>query len=630
MDVHRPVIHVELECAELVAVIVRFESWPAEKPRYAGISNSRGLQWHYRLDQNIYAQCRQKSIRECGMDGLADKVPDPGRNLTLGGRIVGENMVPAGETTGSYLDTSFKAWSLNTREPLPHLDLRILIRIEQDDNLEKWKQGLDALETTTARTAATDFEQTRVWWREFWGRSHIVIQPATNCGARDKDPAWQVGRNYQLFRYMLACNCSGRYPTLFNGGFFNVDTPTADNKQVGKDPDSRLWAGCGFMAQNQRLIHWPMIKAGDVDLIRPALRLYRDTAPTQQARARKCWGVDGTPFPEPMDWCGLFAGGLGSPSGHCGLEHLEHHYTSSLDFAYMMIEHVRFSGCDVREFLPVIEGIVSYYDQYYRRENKKRTGQELDASGRLAIFPSNALEFGIACRNNSDVVAGLQAVSAGLLALPDGVLPESKRAWYREFRKRIPLMCITMESGHRVLAVAESMKNVGNPSEIPQLYPVFPFGLYGMGLPDLELARDTWRYTPFTPRQDKHNYICWYQGGIFTARLGLTEEAKSYAIKKFLHSGSPPRLLNPLWPLRSFPMRFPTYYNTFTFDHVPCMDHGGCAMIGLQKCCYRRRGGRFCCFRHGRRIGTATSSCTPLSRRPWRAASAMADWRISS
>jgi hypothetical protein len=30
-------------------------------------------------------------------------------------------------------------------------------------------------------------------------------------------------------------------------------------------------------------------------------------------------------------------------------------------------------------------------------------------------------------------------------------------------------------------------------------------------------------------------------------------------------------------------MRFPTFYNTFTFDHSPCMDHGGTAMIGLQE-----------------------------------------------
>jgi hypothetical protein len=30
-------------------------------------------------------------------------------------------------------------------------------------------------------------------------------------------------------------------------------------------------------------------------------------------------------------------------------------------------------------------------------------------------------------------------------------------------------------------------------------------------------------------------------------------------------------------------MRFPTFYNTFTFDHAPDMDHGGSAMIGLQE-----------------------------------------------
>ena len=50
--------------------------------------------------------------------------------------------------------------------------------------------------------------------------SHIVI----NADQADpKDKAWQVGRNYNLFRYQLACNLSGRQPTLFNGGLFTYD-----------------------------------------------------------------------------------------------------------------------------------------------------------------------------------------------------------------------------------------------------------------------------------------------------------------------------------------------------------------------------------------------------------------------
>lgn len=160
-------------------------------------------------------------------------------------------------------------------------------------------------------------------------------------------------------------------------------------------------------------------------------------------------------------------------------------------------------------------------------------------------------------------------------------MSEQKKSYYRQVRDHLPAIPTRTEQGRTVLAVAKSIGKISNYMEIPQLYAVFPFGRYGLGLPGLELARDTWRHTPFN--KDQKDYICWHQGGIFTARLGLTEEAKTYALKKFLHSGEPPRLLYPQWPLPCFPMRFPAFWNCFTFDHPPDMDHGGCAMVGLQE-----------------------------------------------
>ena len=61
------------------------------------------------------------------------------------------------------------------------------------------------------------------------------------------DPAsepWQVGRNYQIFRYQLGCNARGEYPTKFNGGLFTVDPEFIDPK-LPFTPDFRLVAGGG-------------------------------------------------------------------------------------------------------------------------------------------------------------------------------------------------------------------------------------------------------------------------------------------------------------------------------------------------------------------------------------------------
>lgn len=129
-------------------------------------------------------------------------------------------------------------------------------------------------------------------------------------------------------------------------------------------------------------------------------------------------------------------------------------------------------------------------------------------------------------------------------------------------------------------------------SELPQMYPVFPFRIYGVGRPDLEIARNTWRYG-FTDASKQKNYFCWFQGGIFTACLGLTDEAKEYALAKFLHPHydfpHPEKPEESPWKLHwkltegwKVP-RYPAFWDCMIFDARPDMDHGGSAMIQLQE-----------------------------------------------
>ena len=264
---------------------------------------------------------------------------------------------------------------------------------------------------------------------------------------------------------------------------------------------------------------------------------------------------------------------MGIQEMHC----LSRHYTSGLDFAYMMVEHCRYTGRDITEYLPVIEGLINYFDQYHRKLNKERTGQELDADGKLVISPSSALEIAQDCTNNTDVITGLMALADGLLSLPDGILSAEKREFYAQFKKRIPPIPMREVDGHKVIDIAKEYEIKGEwyNMELPHLYSVFPFNRYGMGLPDLEIARNTWWHGADLPDRQK-NYLCWFQCGIFTARLGLTEESRSYLARKLLHCDAPGCLPS------AFPMRFPAFWNTYTFCHTPDMDHGGSGMVQLQ------------------------------------------------
>ncbi len=338
------------------------------------------------------------------------------------------------------------------------------------------------------------------------------------------------------------------------------------------NPDMRNWFDCQFMAQNQRLVYWPMLKSGDYDLLKVGLEYYRRSTDLQTAWAKHFWKVDGLAFNEGMGIYG--ADWAPNPEGHGGPGHLTYHKVSGMEFAIMMLESGSYGGADVRPYLPIALGYLKYHDQFYRRETKKLTGKELDDKGRLVIFPGNAIEMYQETRNDACTISGLMALSKAVLDLPANVLPADQRAFCEAFRKTLPPLPTRERRGHQTLAPAESWKSAStwDNIELPELYPVFPFHVYGVGRPGLQLARDTWEFSFDHPRQ-KRNF-CWYQSLIYTADLGLTEEAREFALGKLL------------WPYHEkggqSGMRYPAFYDTHGFCQRPDFDHGGCAMVGLQ------------------------------------------------
>ncbi len=54
-------------------------------------------------------------------------------------------------------------------------------------------------------------------------------------------------------------------------------------------------------------------------------------------------------------------------------------------------------------------------------------------------------------------------------------------------------------------------------------YPVFPYGIYGIHKPNLDIAVNTFFYGESNERRKFTQ--CWSQVGIFASRLGLVDEA---------------------------------------------------------------------------------------------------------
>jgi hypothetical protein len=165
--------------------------------------------------------------------------------------------------------------------------------------------------------------------------------------------------------------------------------------------------------------------------------------------------------------------------------------------------------------------------------------------------------------NSTTVISALQVITERLLELPASYLDTTQRRKVQEMRQRVPPIPFASFEGHPTLAPALTWARVQN-SETPQLYPVFPWGIYGVGKPGLDTARNTWYHDPHAIKFRSH--IGWRQYNIFAARLGLTKEAAALQAAKFSNG----------------PHRFPAFWGP-GFDWTPDHNWGGAAMTGLQE-----------------------------------------------
>lgn len=554
-EVQRPVIHVDMTSEQARTLTTSYETWSG----YQASHHDGGFEWVKRLPEENPR--RLQDMNSQGMADFAKSIPDPLSKLTLGGRLDAPGLVALPDSNGKFNNLDTRITAVATAVPVSAIKLTFTLRMEQDDSLTSWKAAL-AASAAQATVLATSRATTLDWWKSFWNRSYISIA-ADPTKERAQDLPWLSARNYQLVRYTMAANTSGRAMTLFNGGIF----------ACSGNPDKRNWDFCQFMAQNQRLVYWPMLRAGDFDLLKVATDFYQDRTEMSRLHARKFWGVEGVTYPEALSIFGL--GAIGTDGdGRCQPKHLLYHYTSGMEFALMMLEMERYTGKTIDGYVEPALGFISYYDEFYQKSALKRTGKPLDEKGRLIIYPSDACEPYHGCTNNTDVIAGLTALSRELLSRPTGRLSAEQRAYVDGFRARIPEFPMEEKDGRKFFAAAKSwewvMKN-GN-MDFPQMYVCFPFSILSLGRSDMSLAVNTWELSPIEP-SIQHQNQCWYQSAINLARIGRAAQASALTVEKFNHPG----------------YRFPTFYFTRysggkgSFCHSPDMDHGGTAMSALQE-----------------------------------------------
>jgi hypothetical protein len=368
---------------------------------------------------------------------------------------------------------------------------------------------------------------------------------------------------------MLGCNAFGNYPTKFNGGLFTYD-PSSTDSSLRFTPDFRNWGGGIHTAQNQRLVYFPMLKSGDYDLMKPQFDFYLRILRTAELRSELYWNHKGACFAEQLENFGLpncTEYGWKRPADFDkGIEYnawLEYEWDTVLEFCFMMLETERYAGNNIREYIPFIESCLRFFNEHYQYLASKRSRKNLDGNGHLVIFPGSAAETYKMAYNPNSTIAALRTVLTRLLELPQQYLTDSSRTQWQQLLSRIPPISFRQMGNYTTIAPAKLWERVNN-TECPQLYPVFPWGIYGVGKPGLDTAINTFKHD--TDAIKFRSHVGWKQDNIFAARLGLTNEALQLTTRKLQNSGR----------------RFPAFWGP-GYDWTPDHNWGGSGMIGLQE-----------------------------------------------
>ena len=305
----------------------------------------------------------------------------------------------------------------------------------------------------------------------------------------------------------------------------------------------------------------------------PGFDFYLEGLVNAREKVRHYWNHDGccfeeqtaiTALPGACQYGFFEGGGRGRPKDYeVGVQINKaggQVYESQLEWSWMILQYRRFSGTDITRYMPLLEQSVIFYDEHYQYRCEKLTGKRLDSNGKLAIYPANTLEAHPDCRNPASVIAGLTQILTGL----DEIAREHrlKDGRWREFLGRLPDLPIAKLDGRRIMKPAENYDSQS--WHMPEMFPLYPYQMYGVGMPDFDLMKDTFLYG--VPEGNRENYAAWTQGLIHYARLCMVEDAKRHIILK----------------LENGPHRFPAFWPQ-DIDWVPDHNWGGCGMIGMQE-----------------------------------------------
>ncbi len=562
VDANHPVVEMKVKSAAPVEGKVSLEIWRDKRRKVtsknevysfpaAGVpdlfiepdtilESDNCLIWAHRNKRSIWTE----NLELQSLGEWTKNHDDPLLNRTFGGMIFSKEM------------KKFDDLSLQTKQPSKDFSVSVFALTGQLKTLDKWKDSITHIAAKINQTGTeTRLGNHKKWWNSFRDRSYIRISSTDSTKIKTIN---SINQGYCLQRYMNACSGRGNFPIKFNGSIFTVDTQNLQGNNHGFDADYRQWDGA-YWCQNTRLPYWSMLAAGDFDLMLPLFKMYSDNLPLRKLATKKYYGHDGAFFPETFYFWGTYMNENygpnrdGKPDGLTDNLYIRRYWQGGLELSLMMLDYYSMTQNETfaRETLiPFTTEILTFFDQHWKRE----------ANGKIRFEPAQSLETWRVAVNPLPEIAGLRSVVSKMADLPNHLLSKDQHEFLKKLINDLPPIPVKEVNGKMVIAPAEICSERQN-TENPELYAVFPYRIFGIGKPNLDVGINT-----FNERGDRGTGG-WVQNAIQAACLGLTKEAAEFVGANFSASNKN--------------YRFPATWGP-NYDWTPDQDHGTVAMIALQ------------------------------------------------
>jgi hypothetical protein len=162
-----------------------------------------------------------------------------------------------------------------------------------------------------------------------------------------------------------------------------------------------------------------------------------------------------------------------------------------------------------------VSQVVKWYDLHWGR-----------VGGKINMTPISSGENDRGVTNSMVDVAGLTKAVNGLLALPTNLTTQTDRDYWTSLLPQLPPIPIS----NGLLAPAAD-KAVGADTENQNLDSIFPLRFYGTGLPNLQMAVNS--YNNRTGQSPRDGRQAWRHDSCDAAYLGLATEAKTHTVLAF-------------------------------------------------------------------------------------------------